>query len=281
MRFRGEDLDRDVRDKLRELSGAGSNKSLALQVARAGSLSIKYTDHVLSFPLWLSVYRDALRKHVDLPDEEARYNAAHEADSAVRLGLGSSSPKDLPPIMRNNDLAKLITMFYSFHNGIYGQVRDIGHQFRQDRNVMKLTYGLALSLLVPAVLSQLITGEKPEEGENLGLWAAKRSLLFAGDTIPVLRDAVSYFDRHQGVHFSALETVLEKGGKAAIDASSPKEDKDWLGIGLNALETGMDVAGVPGTTQAMKVARYAKRVHEGKIDNPNVWDAVAGSGGKR
>jgi hypothetical protein len=134
-------------------------------------------------------------------------------------------------------------------------------------------------VLVPAVLSQLIVGQKPEDGENPGLWAAKRSLLFAGDTIPLLRDAVSYYDRHQGVHFSAIETVLEKGGKALIDASAPKENKDWAGIGLNALETVMDIKGVPGTTQAMKIARYVKRVHEGKVDNPNVFDAIAGTGG--
>ncbi|HVW78507.1 MAG TPA: hypothetical protein VHB45_12900 [Alloacidobacterium sp.] len=275
MRFRGEDLDRDIREKLQDLGG---KKSLTLQVARAGNLSIQFTDHLLSFPLWLSVYRDTLKEHVDLPEAEARYKAAHAADSAIRLGLGSAAPKDLPPIMRNNDLAKLLTMFYSFHNGIYNQIRDVGHEFRYDRNVGKLTYGMALSVLAPAVLSQLILGERPKDGENPVLWAIWRSLLFGADTIPLLRDVASMVDRHQGVHFSPLESVLEKGGKALVDAGADKEDKDWPGIGLNALETVMDLAGVPGTAQTIKPLRYMNRVHKGEVENPNVWDALVGSG---
>lgn len=271
MRFRGEDLDRDIREKLQDLGG---KKSVTLQVARAGNLSIQFTDHLLSFPLWLSVYRDALKEHVDLPGEEAQYKAVHAADSAIRLGLGSAAPKDLPPIMRNNDLAKLLTMFYSFHNGIYNQVRDIGHTFRYDRNVGKLTYGMALSVLVPSVLSQLILGEGPKDDENVGLWAAKRALLFSADTIPLIRDVASMMDRNQGVHFSPLEAVMEKGGKALIDADADKEDKDWPGIGLNALETVMDVSGVPGTTQLMKPLRYLNRVRKGEVQDPNAWDAL-------
>lgn len=275
MRYRGEDLDRDIRDKLQDLGG---KKSLSLQVARAGNLSIQYTDHVLSFPLWLSVYRDAMTKAIDLPVEDARAQAVHEADSAIRLGLGSAAPKDLPPIMRNNDLAKLLTMFYGFHNGIYNQVRDIGHQFRYDGNFGKLSYGLALSVLAPAILSQLVTGQKPKDGENAGLWAAKRALLFSADTLPFVRDVTGMFDRSSEVHFNPLENVMEKAGKAAVEASSDKENKDWVGIGLNALESGMDVAGVPGTTQAMKIVRYARRAHQGKIAEPTIWGAVAGSG---
>jgi hypothetical protein len=60
-----------------------------------------------------------------------------------------------------------------------------------------------------------------------------------------------------------------------------KDDKDWTGIGLNALETAGDLAGVPGTGQAVKPLRYLDNVNKGKIEDPNVWDAFAGSGAKK
>lgn len=282
MRFRGENLDRDIREKINSTTG---EKSIGKTVARIGNLSIQYTDHVLSYPLWLSVYREALKEHVDLPESEAKYKAMHQADSAVRLGLGSAAPKDLPPIMRNNDLSKLLTMFYSFHNGIYNQIRDVGHEFKNSDASLggrsaKLTYGMALSVLVPAVLSQLVLGKKPKDGENPGLWAAKRSLYFGADTIPVLRDAASAMDSDGDVKFTPLMNVLSKGTKATMRAMDDKEEKDWSGIGLDYLETGMDLGGVPGAAQAMKPIRYYKAAHEGKVADPNAFDAFVGSAHK-
>jgi hypothetical protein len=280
MAFRGENLVRDIRATLRGQPG------IQRSVARVGNVSIKYTDQLLSFPLWLSVYRDGLKEHAALTEDRAQNLAMHAADSAVRLGLGSAAPKDLPPIMRNSDLSKLLTMFYSFHNGIYGQVRDIGHQFNQNGGagsisaVGKLSYGLALSVLVPSLMGGMVSGNGPKDGENKGLWAAKRALLFGADTVPVVRDAASALDSDGEVK-NPLMNVLIKGTKATQEAMSDSGDKDWNGIGLNYLEVGGDVAGVPGTTQAIKPLRYMNQVQRGNVENPNVWDAVAGSGAHR
>ncbi len=270
MAGRGENLDRDIRAVLK------GDPGIQRSVARVGNVSIKYTDHILSFPLWLSVYRDALTEHAGLAEDRAKDLAMHQADSAVRLGLGSAAPKDLPPIMRNNDLSKLLTMFYSFHNGIYGQVRDIGHQYSQSGGAGKLTYGLALSVLVPAVLGGIVSGNGPKDDENKGLWAAKRALLFGADTVPLVRDAASAIDSDGEVK-NPLMNVLSKGTKATQEAMSDSDDKDWNGIGLNSLEVGGDLAGVPGTTQAVKPLRYMNQVQRGKVESPNVWDAMAGS----
>jgi hypothetical protein len=270
MASRGDNLDRDIRAALK------GDPGIQRSMARVGNVSIKYTDHILSFPLWLSVYRDALKEHVGLTEDKAQNLAMHAADSAVRLGLGSGAPKDLPPIMRGNDGAKLITMFYSFHNGIYGQVRDIGHQFRQTHNVAKLSYGLALSVLAPALLGALVSGNGPKDGENKGLWAAKRALLFSADTVPLLRDAASALDS-DGEIKNPLFNMASKATKATQEMMSESDDKDWRGVGLSYLEVAGDLAGVPGTTQAMKPMRYMNQVQKGNVDNPNVWDAVAGS----
>jgi hypothetical protein len=275
MKFRGENLDRDMRAALNGQPGYQK------KVAEVGGISIKYTDHLLSFPLWHSVFQDALKEHVDLPEAEAQYQAVQKADSAVRLGLGSASPKDLPPIMRNNDFAKFFTTFYSFHNGIYGQVRDIAHQVNGWGDVPKMTYGMALAVVVPSLIGSLVTGHGPKDDENVGLWAAKRALLFSSDTIPLVRDVAAAMDRGGDVKFNPLMDVMSKGTKAALGATADKDDKDWTGIGLNALETSGDLAGIPGTGQAVKPLRYLDNVNKGKIDNPNVWDAFAGSGAKK
>jgi hypothetical protein len=281
MRFRSDNLDRDVRAVLQQ---PDYKAGYTHKVAVAARFSLEVMDHLLSHTLWKAAYRDSLDKYVDLPIDQAQEKAAHEADSAVRLGLGTSAPKDLPAIMRSNEFNKFITTLYGFHNGVYNQLRDIGHQARYDHNVGKATLATVLTAVLPAVLGSYLTGrgpsdnEKKPEGENPGWWAAKQSLLFAADTVPILRSVASAMEGGHDVQFSPIENVMEKGGKAAAEALSDKDEKDWLGIGLNAAEAGGEMAGVPGIHQVVKIGRYAKRASEGKLENPNLWNAVVGGG---
>ncbi len=275
MRFRGDNLDRDIRAVLQNPSyHAGYTRKVAV----AARFALEVMDHLLSHTLWKAAYRDALDKYVDLPIGEAHEKAAHEADGAVRLGLGTSAPKDLPAIMRSNEFNKFITTLYGFHNGVYNQLRDIGHQVRYDRNLGKMTYAGILTVVLPAVLGNLLTGRGPKDDEGLGEWAAKKSLIFAADTVPLLRSVASAMEGGHDVQFSPVESVLQKGTKALMEATSDKDDKDWLGIGLDAGEAAGLIAGVPGAHQAVKTLRYMKRRSEGKVENPNPWNAVVGGG---
>ncbi len=280
MRFRGDNLDRDVRAVLREPS---YKEGFARKAAQAARFSLATVDHLFSHTLWSAAYRDGLAKYADLPEDEAQSKAVHEADSAVRLGLGTQAPKDLPAIMRNNDFNKMITTLYGFHNGVYNQLRDNAHQFRYGEGsaagrVGKLTYATILTAIVPSLLGSLVTGDGPKDGENPGLWAAKKALLFSADTVPVLGSFAHAAVERRDMQLTPLENVFTKAGKVAMDATSGKEDKDWLGIGLNAAEAAGDVAGVPGSGQLVKTLRYAHRANQGKIENPSWWDAIAGGG---
>lgn len=273
MRFRGENLDRDLRAVLQkpEYSGGYTRK-----VAVAGRFALQLTDHLFSHTLWRAAYNDALGKYADQAPAEAQKNAVYEADSAVRLGLGASAPKDLPAIMRGNEFNKFITALYGFHSGVYNQLRDIGHQFRYDRNLGKLTYAGILTAVLPAVLGSWLTGNGPKNDENKGAWAAKRSLLFSADTIPILRAGAAAIDGGRDVQFSPIEAVMTKGVKDTAEAFSDKDDKDWLGIGLDAGEAAGETFGVPGSHQAAKTLKYIHRANEGKIEDPNLWGAVVG-----
>jgi len=273
MRFRGDNLDRDIRAVLQNPS---YRSGYTRKVAEAGRFALQVMDHLLSHVLWRASFTEGLKKYADLPEDEAQQKAIYEADSAVRLGLGSSAPKDLPAIMRNNEFNKFITTLYGFHNGVYNQLRDIGHQFRYDRNLQKLTYATILTTSLPAVLGAWLTGRGPDDGENVGRWAAKRSLLFAADTVPLLRAVASSMEGGHDVQFSPIETVMTKGAKAAMDATSSKDDKDWMGIDINAVDAAGAMLGVPGSHQMVKTLRYFKRASEGKVQNPNLWNAIVG-----
>lgn len=282
MRFRGDNLDRDIRAVLQNPSyQAGYTRKVAV----AARFALEMMDHLLSHTLWKAAYRDSLDKYVDLPIDQAQEKAAHEADSAVRLGLGTSAPKDLPAIMRSNEFNKFITTLYGFHNGVYNQLRDIGHQARYGGNLGKATVAGILTAVLPAVLGNMLTGRGPKEDENPGWWAAKRSLLFSADTIPIVRSAATWLEgRLEGSHsvhdvqFSPIENTMEKGAKAAMEVLEPKDEKDWLGVGLDTGEFAGEVMGVPGSHQVVKTLRYMKRSNEGKVQNPNLWNAVVGGG---
>jgi hypothetical protein len=280
MKFRGDNLDRDIRAALQNPTYA---KGYTRKVAVAARFALELMDHLLSHTLWKAAYRDSLDKYSDLPAGEAQEKAAHEADSAVRLGLGSQAPKDLPAIMRSSEMNKFITTLYGFHNGVYNQLRDIGHQFRQDRNVGKATVAGILTVIVPAVLGNLLTGRGPgtgkkEEGESAGAWAAKRSLYFMADTVPLLRALASGLEGGHDVQFSPIESLGTKALKNAEKVLSDKDDKDWMGIGLDAGETAGVALGIPGAHQAVKTLRYIRRAKQGKVENPNIWNAVVGGG---
>jgi hypothetical protein len=283
MRFRGENLDRDYKSALEEVS---KKKGVAAATKRFGLASLQYADHAISFPLWLSVYRDALAKNTELPDSRAHELAMHDADAAVRMGVGTGTTGDLPPVMRRNDWgSRLETMLYGFHNLNYNILRykvgsTAASEYRAG-NVAgaagKLTAGMALAWLVPALVSSAVSGNGPKDGENIGEWAAKRSLFFAAGTLPILKDIgsmVEYGSLNPMVN--VLKRAVETGQKTFADNA----DKDWTGLGIDWMELGGDLTGVPGTNQAAQTARYVHRASQGKIENPSIMGAVVGGAHK-
>lgn len=272
MRFRGENIDRDMRVVLRE-----EKKGLGDMWARAGMAPVQFMDHVLSFPLWLAVYRDALAEHADLPESEAKSRAMYKADGAVRTGLGANAPKDLPPVMRNNDVTKLLTTLGGFHNLKYNQIAGVVNKYRGGGTAGNLAYGAIMAAIIPAVMGPLITGRGPKDDENPGVWAAKRALLFPAETMALLNIGVEAIENKGDVRLSPIVSTAERGFKAAVHAGADKEDKDWTGIGMDALQSTMEAFGVSGADQLFKTGRYARRASEGEIADPNAWDAVAGA----
>ncbi len=283
MRFRGEDLGRDYNTAIRDIA---NKKSIGAQVGRLGMAAYKYNDHIWSFPLWNSVYRESLLKDPMLPESESHALAVHDADAAVRMALGVGDTGDQAPIMRSQDmLTRWATTMFGFENLRYNIMRhDIGDRTMQRYRVGDvvgagkiLTAGAIAGLILPALQGSLATGNGPKKDENPAEWAITRSLLFTGSTIPWVRNILSQFE--YGTPTMA-ESFLKRGVDVLKGATSNKEDKDWTGLGINALQFGGDVTGVPGTNQAAQTARYVHRASQGKIENPTIMGAVVGGGHK-
>jgi hypothetical protein len=95
----------------------------------------------------------------------------------------------------------------------------------------------------------------------------------------VVRDVATAIERKADVKLSPLGDILQRGGALAVHAE--KGVRDWAGMGLDALQVGGEIAGLPGTTQILKPLRYYHRVQQGKIQNPNLWDAFVGAGARK
>ena len=280
MRFRGDNLDRDYQQSLHNgTSQEGAWKKLGA----AGMMPLQFMDHMLSFPFWDAAYQKALKERVDLPENEAHYQAMHIADGAVRTGLGSNAPKDIPAIMRNSDFWKVITTLGGFENLKFNQIDEQIHKAAAPNQgsfaarAGKFTYGSAMAFIIPSVIGAFVQSRRPKEGESWGRWAANRALLFPIETIPLLGQVAKAIETKGDVQFSPIANIATMGVKAGVEALSDKEDKDWTGIGLDALQAAMVSAGVPATAEGFRITHYVRKANAGKIENPNAWDAVVGA----
>ncbi|MFM0696524.1 hypothetical protein PQQ64_30155 [Paraburkholderia graminis] len=126
MRHRMEQVDRDVRDLIRNVqidsqSGPVSAAAKTLNGARRyGYYGIAMIDMASAMPTWMGAYNKGL--HEGLTEHEAIYYA----DKAVRNAHGGGGVKDQAAIQRGSEFQKAITMFYSFFNHVYNRQRDIG-----------------------------------------------------------------------------------------------------------------------------------------------------------
>lgn len=284
MRYRGEHLSRDYSTALEDIA---RKKGIAAEVSRFGMAAYKYQDHAISFPLWLAVYRDSLLKRPpEMPNEEASALAVHDADAAIRMGLGTGETGDLPPFLRSQDqLHRWLSMLSGFQNLGYNLVvhkagDEAAREFRAGRygsGAAKLTTGVALAWIIPNLVGAVASGHGPKKGENLGEWAMWQSLVGGAEMIYGLRNLAAAAEYGS---LTPAGSFLKRGYEVGKGVKSDKEDKDWIGLGINALEFAGQYRGVPGTNQAAQMARYMHRANQGKIENPNVFGAVVGGGRK-
>jgi hypothetical protein len=267
MRFRSENLDRDIRAALQRLTGKNSAWA---EVQRFAFHGIGLADTITSVPTWLGAYRQALKEGA--PEEQA----IREADRTARLVLQVGSPKDLTPIQRQNELAKFVTMFMGDATATYGILRDAGHQVRGVKDVPKWAARVLFAVMIPAILGDLIKGQGPGDDEDKGAWAARKALLSAPNTIPVLRDMTKILDNGGSYRFSPAVSGLEKAGRLFLQTGTALDKGDWDRVAFTGADMFGTLAGVPGTAQIITSGRYLYKVHSGDERPENSMDIAKG-----
>lgn len=207
MRYRSANLDRDINEQLKKLTG---KEGLLERATKFSLWGIGFMDRVVTVPTWTAAYRDHLAK---LPGDEA--GAIAHADKVVRLTQGAGAPKDLAAITRRNELTKLVTQFYSYFSAYYNRQRTWGRDMRR-----KITSGegsfadlLARQVFMtvgPALLTELLVGRGPDDDQSWAEWAAKKVAFYPVSAVPIVRDAFGVLDNGFGYSFTPTARVIDE-----------------------------------------------------------------------
>lgn len=181
MRNRVQTIDRDVRDSMRRIA---DKRSVVADIQRTAFILTSYADRMVSVPTWLGAYNQAL---IEGQSEETAIRAG---DRAVRLSQGAGGAKDLAAVQRNNELMKLMTMYYTPFAALYARLRDVGHQqaVQGIGYLPKAAARLLALVVVPAVLGDLLAGRGPDDEEDEVWWAVRRMLMYPIAALPGVRD---------------------------------------------------------------------------------------------
>ncbi len=187
MRNRVATIDRDVRDAMRRLADKTSHVA---DVQRTAFIFTSYADRMVSVPTWLGAYNQAISE--GKPEDAA----VRAGDRAVRLSQGAGGAKDLAAVQRNNELMRLMTMFYTPFSALYARLRDVGHQQAvQGIGYLPKAVARILALVaLPAVLGDILAGRGPDEDEDEVWWAMRKMMLYPVAALPGVRDFAAIID---------------------------------------------------------------------------------------
>lgn len=282
MRHRMNEIDRDVRDAVRDSMG---KTGWIADAQRFGHYGVGMLDMLSALPTWMGAYRKAQSKGMEELD------AVAFADKTVRNAHGANGAPDMAAIQRGSETQKLFTMFYGFFNHIYNrQVTGARSAVSGVRNLRVGDYAAARSdfaktlstfffyLAVPALIEAAVSEGAPSQIGDWPGWAAKAVLGEIPAGVPVLRDAAdaaihgrSYDMSPVGQTFDSFIQVM-KDAESAVGLRAKPASNQWL---RHAIEAPGYVLGLP-TGQAAGTAQFLKDVASGKEDPQGVTDWLRG-----
>lgn len=291
MRNRMNEVDRDVRDALREME-QHSNRNPAQKAydgaRRFAYYGISMLDMGSAMPTWVGAYNKSL--HEGMSEQDAVY----AADKAVRNAHGGGGSKDLAAIQRGPEFQKLFTMFYSFWNHFYNRQRDIGRRAGQAYDAARsgdykqAAHDFAMVLarswfyfVIPQLIHAALKpapGQQQHEDQSWPAWAAEEIGLGLLSGIPVFRDiasaAMSGRD-YEATPAAQMVNSMLKSGKdiaAATGLSDHEVSDKWL---KHAVQNAGYVFGLP-TGQVSGSVQFLWDVMHGDQNPQDVADWLHG-----
>lgn len=286
MRNRMNEVDRDVREHLRQLemhsldpaTGAAARGLDA--VKRNAYMGIAMLDMASALPTWMGAYHKALsptgKGGLGLSEDEAVYFA----DKTVRNAHGGTGVKDLAAVQRGNEMWKLFTMFYTFWNHNVNRLMDtarlaggIGRSQNFGGDLGQIVMrSLIYTFGIQIMHSALHPSQSEEGAKNWFGWAAKELTSAFADGIPIARDLASHYIEGKDYEATPAASAVDTFDRTAKDAAQiavgqPPSDK-WL---KHTINTAGYVFGLP-IGQAANTVQFLWDVAGGRQSPQDVAD---------
>jgi predicted phage tail protein len=273
MRTRVRSFNRDVREFLRRVQ----DDTAVHKVQRNAFALVGAMDWAVSSIVWITAYEKARAGKVQGIDGGVEEDAVRFADSMVRQTQSAGLNQDLPLIMRNTEMEKLVTAFYSYFSVLYNWTTyDQVLGARKGRVPLYVAAGnFFLIYLLAPMLTEWLAGRWDKEGEDdeeklqrmLGVIARAPF-----SSIPIVRDVANTI----GSFYDYSLTPFEGGVQAVIDAAADVVDGDILSnerAQKNAAFAIGFVFGLP-TAQVYITADYLRDYAEGEEEGLDLTEAL-------
>lgn len=145
MAERSEHLDANIRAAITTAKLEPGPAKMRDTIQKNGFKLIEATDNMFAYPLWLAAYKRVLNEKLQegIAVEKAQEAAIEEGDRAVIKVIGSGDIKDLSPAQKGGEMAKALTMFYTFQNALYNLM---ANKYYAAKNAALKKYGRTTKL---------------------------------------------------------------------------------------------------------------------------------------
>jgi hypothetical protein len=268
MRNRDANLDNNMREVLKRISGKNGPKAI---IQRLAFKHISIIQSMVDYPTWMAAY------HKGMADGETLDTSVAMGDRAVRLSQMSGGPKDLAAVQRKDGLMKALTIVYSYFNLLYNRQADLVHSMKTAEGVKDYLQAFERTLFLialPAVLAPLMTGQGPKDDESWSKWAALKVSTYPLMAVPLLRDVASSLE--SGWAYSGatpIGDVFKSATRLAAAASQDELDAEKITMST------MDVVGMGfglPTAQPKRTLKYLFSVERGERQDDNMLEFIRG-----
>ena len=257
MAQRSERMDTNLREAMEksqlEVKGGFSKnpvkaaaQKLHAAIQENGFKLIGLTDNMFAYPLWMGEYKRVLNEELRAgkTNDVAQEKAISAGDRAVIRVIGSGEIKDLSPLQKGGEFAKVFTMFYTFQNALYNQLANkyyAGKQaaemagktgmgrFISPEFIAPMAHHLLFGVMLGAAVEMAVrgamgavSGEDKDKKKDASYWLRKYAETATGNTaatVPVLRDFWRYASN--GIFWPEEPFSFKKDGVKVTSAFDP------------------------------------------------------------
>lgn len=215
MAQRSERMDTNLREAMESENKKVHASKLTQAIMGNGFKIIGFTDNMFAYPLWYSEYRKVLNEEIGMGhnNETAQRAAIAAGDRAVVRVIGSGEMKDLSKAQKGGEMAKALTMFYTFQNALYNMAANKYYagvqaaeaagktgwrRFASRQFMAPMAHYLLLGVMVNSMIEMgvrgvmdAVSGTGDKDKKDAAYWLrkfAQTSVDNQAATVPVLRD---------------------------------------------------------------------------------------------